>query len=197
MNSQNLPITGPCPIDLDAIGFDRSAKQAHCAHCDKSVHNLSNMTRDEAGAFLRANAGQRLCVSYRRGGDGAIRFLPAVPDTVVPLSRVRASARRAVVPTAAAFGLAAALAACTPHGPDPAPRPNPTKIETHDPGKVEPREPEQVMAGLMPVPEVVEPEEVLDGDVAIPENIEQLEGQVRIDPAQIPDEPCDKAGEDK
>jgi hypothetical protein len=197
MNSQNLPITGPCPIDLDAIGFDRAAKQAHCAHCDKSVHNLSNMSRDEARAFLKRNAGQKLCVSYSRERDGTILFKAACDAsepkaTVVPLSRVRASARRAAVPAAAALGLAAALAACTPHGDETPSRPTPTKIEHHQPHKVQPREPEQVMAGMMQVvPEPVAPE-MVDGEMPIPEDIEQIEGQMKIDPSAIPDEPCDK-----
>jgi hypothetical protein len=181
MNSQNLPITGPCPIDLDAIGFDRGAKEAHCAHCDKSVHNLSNMSREEARAFLKANAGRTLCVSYRRRQDGTILYEGPAPDAVVPLSRVRASARRAVAPAAAALGLAAALAACTPHGPDAAPRPTPTKVETPTP------EPEpEVLAGAMPVP--VEPVEVVDGEMPIPEDVE---GKLEIDP-KFAEEPCDK-----
>lgn len=194
MKSQNLPITGPCPIDLDAIGFDRASKQAHCTHCDKSVHNLSNMSRDEAAAFLKQNAGKKLCVSYARRTDGTILFR-APPPSVVPLSRVRASARRAM-PAAAALGLVAALAACTPHGDDPA-RSNPAKIEQHQPNKVEPPKVEVPdpdrdpipLAGMMPIPEKIEPE-IVDGEMPIPEKIEQIEGRMKV-----PDEPCDKTKE--
>jgi hypothetical protein len=194
MKSQNLPITGPCPIDLDAIGFDRASKQAHCGHCDKSVHNLSNMSRDEAASFLKQNAGKKLCVSYARRTDGTILF-KGPPPSVVPLSRVRASARRAM-PAAAALGLAAALAACTPHGSDEPGRANPAKVEQHQPNKVEPPkvEPDRVeiqLAGMMPIPEKIEPEpEIVDGEMPIPEKIEQVEGRMKI-----PDEPCDKTKE--
>jgi hypothetical protein len=191
MKSQNLPITGPCPIDLDAIGFDRRAKQAHCAHCDKAVTNLSNMTRDEARVFLQQNAGQKLCVSYGRRTDGTILFKQPAP-AVVPLSRVRGSAKRVALPTAAALGLAAALAACTPHGADPVAKPTPVKVEPKQP---EPH-PEPVMAGMMEVPKDVDPRPVMvDGEMEVPEAIEQIEGQMKVPTTAIADEPCDKTKE--
>lgn len=120
MDSAKLPISGPCPIDLDAIGFDRTGKTSHCAHCDKNVHQLSNMTRKDARAFLTEHAGQKLCVSYRRDTTGKVMFKqPAPPTNVVSLSRVRDSGRRVAARrstlAAAGVALAAALAACTPH----------------------------------------------------------------------------------
>ena len=111
MDSKNLPITGPCPIDLDAIGFDRSSKRSHCGHCEKSVHVLSNMTEREARAFMTQNAGKNLCVSYARTKDGTVQFKPEPSAQLVPLARL---ARRPAA-AAAGLGLAMALAACTPH----------------------------------------------------------------------------------
>lgn len=82
MDSKKLPITGPCPINLDAIGFDRSVKKAFCSHCSKNVVYLSNMTEPEARSFLRENAGETMCVSYGRNTDGEVKFkLPAAPSS--------------------------------------------------------------------------------------------------------------------
>ncbi|MCA9712499.1 MAG: hypothetical protein KDK70_42110, partial [Myxococcales bacterium] len=133
MHADKLPITGPCPIDLDAIGFDRAAKVAHCTHCAKDVTVLSNMTRGEAREFMRTHKGQKLCVSYARDEQGRIRFREDEPSTVVPLERLvrRAPAVAASAGSgrparaagiAAAIGLTVAMAACTPHG-DPPPQP--------------------------------------------------------------------------
>jgi hypothetical protein len=190
MDSKKLAITGPCPIDLDAIGFDRTAKKAFCTHCRKNVINLSNMTRPEAKAFLTEHAGQTLCVSYARGEGGHIKFQPEA-TSVVPLSRVR----RRPVPSrpaaagAAAAGLALSLAACTPHGK--APERSLDRTEELDHGTARPVIPptrpiEPVMAGAVPVPE-----QILDGEVAIPEDI--VEGNMKVpeDPPTVEDEPCD------
>lgn len=111
MDSKNLPITGPCPIDLDAIGFDRSSKRSHCGHCEKSVHVLSNMTEREARGFMTENAGKKLCVSYARSKDGTVQFKPEPTPQIVPLARLS----RRPAAAAAGLGLAMALAACTPH----------------------------------------------------------------------------------
>src|SRR5262245_7526476 len=102
MHAEQLPITGPCPIDLDAIGFDRTSKVSHCSHCVKNVTVLSNMTRGEAREFLRAHQGENLCVSYVRGADGEIRFRPDPEPVLVPVARLRPRPSRAA-------GLVAAL----------------------------------------------------------------------------------------
>lgn len=192
MHADKLPITGPCPIDLDAIGFDRSAKVAHCSHCVKNVTVLSNMTRGEARAFLREHKGEKLCVSYARDAEGRVRFRPDPEPALVPVTRLRP---REVVPMApaaelararpsraagfvAALGVTAALAACAPHGDpprDPAPiaaRPTP---EPPQPVVVEP-EPEPIpLAGAVAIPE-----DIIDGEMAVP------------DPDTLElDEPCD------
>lgn len=195
MDSGKLPITGPCPIDLDAIGFDRTSKSAHCTHCSKSVHNLSRMTKDEAREFLREHAGEKLCVSYGRDAAGKIVFKqpePA-PAPVVPLSRLR----RRAVPAVAGVGLAAALAACTPVDNPAVDKPTIDAVDVVEP-KV-PGDPE-VVEGKMEVPiekDIVEVAgeapivEMVDGNMPVPKDIDEvdppqmLEGEI-----EIPDEPC-------
>jgi hypothetical protein len=177
MHAATLPITGPCPIDLDAIGFDRGAKVSHCVHCAKNVTNLSNMTRAEARGFMQAHAGERLCVSYACDDSGRIRFRPEPEPVLVPVTRLRRRPARAAG-LVAALGVTAALAACTPHGEPPREQSSPTvvlegKIEV--PATDREREPEPVpLAGAAVMP----PEIMMDGEIAVP------------DPAVL-DEPCD------
>lgn len=202
MQRAKLPITGPCPIDLDAIGFDRRAKTAHCAHCDKSVHNLSNMTRAEAKQFLRDHAGQKLCVSYRCTSEGQIRFAPdaSAPADVVPVARLRTSTASRAAAAVAGMGLAAALAACTPHDNPEVRAANP---EPEEPIVVEPPDPEPIpLAGAAQIPEP----EVIDGEVPVPEDLSALEGEIAVpevlpepevmmagEAPVLPEEPCDAA----
>lgn len=194
MDSKNLPITGPCPIDLDAIGFDRTSKRSHCGHCEKSVHVLSNMTEREARAFMTENAGKNLCVSYARTKDGAVQFKPEPTPQIVPLARLS----RRPAAAAAGLGLAMALAACTPHS-DPAQNvvgemvPEPVEmvdggIEMKEPcdgknpktpdgarepvemveGEMPIRDPEPVpLAGAMVVPEPPPEPDMIDGEMEI------------------------------
>jgi hypothetical protein len=186
MHADKLPITGPCPIDLDAIGFDRTAKVAHCSHCAKSVTVLSNMTRGEAREFLSEHKGQKMCVSYARDEDGRIRFQPEPEPALVPITRLRPRAPAAPsVPKAsraagfvAALGVSAALAACAPHGEPP--RDVVTTTVTAKPTPI-------------PTPIVVEPQpdpRPMAGAAEIPENI--VEGKMTVPDPDTLDEPCDK-----
>jgi len=183
MLADKLPITGPCPIDLDAIGFDRSSKVSHCSHCAKNVTVLSNMTKREAQEFLREHKGQKLCVSYAHDEDGRIRFrpepTPAPEPALVPVARLRprtAAARAAGF--AAALGVGAALAACAPHGEPPR---ETTVVRIADGGMTVPHH-SVLDEPPKPLPQVPQdPQEIMvDGEMAVP------------DPAKL-DEPCDKA----
>jgi hypothetical protein len=115
MDTHNLKITRPCPVDLDV---DRSGKQFYCDHCQKDVHVLANWPRVEAEAFIAANRGNAVCVSLRRDGEGQLQYADSPartrPAELVPLARLR---RRWLPEAAAAAGVVAALSACTPHGP--------------------------------------------------------------------------------
>ncbi len=202
MKSENLPITGPCPIDLDATDFDRSAKRAHCAHCQKDVHNLSQMTEGEARDFLRSVAGQKVCVSYARDRQGKIHF--SSPDTsVVPLTQVRARSRAAA---AAGIGLAAGLglAACTPHDNDRVQKP---RIEVDDDLPVHSAGEAVVPPKAAPTydlpPPQIDPNEMIEGELVAPEPdpLQMVEGKIKVpepDPlpvlggtVQVPIEPID------
>ncbi|WP_157595491.1 hypothetical protein [Plesiocystis pacifica] len=107
-----------------------------CDHCRTQVHDLSAMDEASARTFLRATEGAEVCISYVEDASGAIVFHSRAPArssadaSVVPLSRVRASARRwqtigaASLPSfaraagaALSAGVVGALTGCTPHGP--------------------------------------------------------------------------------
>jgi len=201
MDSTNLPITGPCPIDLDAIGFDRSSKRSHCSHCEKNVHVLSNMTEREARVFMTKNAGKNLCVSYARTKDGTVQFKPEPPTQIVPLARLT----RRPAAAAAGLGLAVALAACTPHGDTEQdvgkiavpvqqvdvveggvelkePCDNPKKPDAD-------REPLEIVEGEMPIKE---PEAIpLAGAMVVPEpppETDMVDGEMEIPPPESKDD---------
>lgn len=183
MRARNLPITGPCPVELDRGGPSGEGKRRFCEHCDKNVHVLSNMREVEARAFLKAHAGEKLCLSYRLDGEGRIQFrsdrAPELPErgaNLVPLGALRRRAPRRERPArtapvrtaplprvAAALLLGSLMSACAPHE---------SPQEREEMGKVEVIEHE--VRGDFAVP----PEEMLAGAVAIPEEME--EGKVEI-----------------
>ncbi len=171
MHSDTLPITGPCPIDLDAIGFDRGSAVSHCTHCSKNVTNLSTMSRTEARAFMRLNKGQTMCVSYARDQEGRIRFRPEPEATVIPASRLsrRVAGRGGrAAGLAMALGIGAAMAACTPHAEAPAERDVVVEVQ-----RPTPPEPIVVERDVEPIPTAgvaVIPEEIMmDGEMEIPD----------------------------
>lgn len=64
-----LRIASPCHEKWDdMIGDERTR---FCARCQKNVHNISEMTRDETETFLEANAGAA-CVRMYQRADGTI-----------------------------------------------------------------------------------------------------------------------------
>lgn len=129
MDSRDLELSRPCPIDLDSLGVDRSQKRVFCSHCSAHVTDISKMREDEASAFVAANRGSGVCISYLRDGEGNVRFADSEPRgelgaedvlarsrpapplvPLVPLERLRHPAVRRAAAVAAL-----ALAACTPH----------------------------------------------------------------------------------
>lgn len=203
MDSSKLPITGPCPIDLDAIGYDRGSKVSHCSHCSKNVHNLSTMTESAARAFLREHAGETLCVTYARDKNGVVQFQP--DPQVVPLTALL----RRPAAAAAGLGLAAALAACTPHGDQEhvvgeAPVVDPIEIpaggmvapdlDEKEPCNKPDTEPLEMVEGEMPIEkvekapppplagaiEVPEPEQMYDGELAVPHEPKPVDANAQV-----------------
>lgn len=65
----DVRVASPCHERWDDMTGD--AQTRHCARCDKSVYNLSAMTREAAEALLRQREG-KLCVRYFRRVDGTI-----------------------------------------------------------------------------------------------------------------------------
>lgn len=68
-----LTIASPCSEDWNAMnGNDRVR---FCSHCEKSVHNLSEMTRSEALMLVKKSQG-RLCVRYYPSPTETVQTLP-------------------------------------------------------------------------------------------------------------------------
>lgn len=187
MDTHDLKITRPCPIELDA---DRSGRQFFCDHCQKDVHVLANWTRAEAEAFIAANRGNSVCVSLRRDVDGELLYADSPartrPAALVPVARLR---RRWLPEAAAAAGVVAALSACAPH--------QPFKGAEHL------RSEDDVSARAIPggiaVPDEVAPARVEDEELpcerAVPEPTLERGKLARIEPAPAPrrQEPTKKA----
>jgi hypothetical protein len=64
-----ISIPKPCPAEWDSMTGTRRVR--HCQECNKNVHNLSAMTRDEAEALIARFEG-RLCARIERDDDGVI-----------------------------------------------------------------------------------------------------------------------------
>ena len=97
-----LQLNFRCPANWDdMVGDDQ---KRFCSHCQKHVHNLSAMTRDEAQALV--TSGENLCIRMVRRADGTtkVRDCPKVGDA-------RATTVRRVGMGVAASG-ALALASC-------------------------------------------------------------------------------------
>lgn len=90
----NIRVASPCPAKWEDMSGDERSR--HCAQCDKSVFNLSGMTRDEAEALIIAKQG-KLCVRYFQRKDGTI----LTQDCVVGISKKRK--RRLFAASAAAL----------------------------------------------------------------------------------------------
>jgi len=65
----NLRVASPCTADWTKMTGDERAR--HCGDCQKTVYNLSGLTRDEAEALLIEKNGD-LCVRYYQRKDGTI-----------------------------------------------------------------------------------------------------------------------------
>ncbi|MEZ4382664.1 MAG: hypothetical protein R3A79_15105 [Nannocystaceae bacterium] len=110
MDARDLELSRPCPIDLDDLGVDRSQPRVFCDHCRTTVTDLSKMREAEAAAFVAANRGRGVCISYLRNGRGEVLFADSPrrrPEpALVPVARLRRAAAVAAL----------SLAACAPHG---------------------------------------------------------------------------------
>ena len=64
-----LRVAAPCKVPWDSMKGDDRARD--CAKCEKTVYNISSMTRAEAEDFLAAR-GAATCVRFFRRADGTI-----------------------------------------------------------------------------------------------------------------------------
>jgi hypothetical protein len=65
----NIRVAAPCSADWNQMSGDQRVRA--CGDCNKSVYNLSGMTRDDAQALIIEKEG-RLCVRYFQRADGTI-----------------------------------------------------------------------------------------------------------------------------
>lgn len=68
----SIAVKEPCHESWDKMTGDQ--KERFCDSCNKSVHNLSEMTTAEA-ADLLSKSTDRVCVRYQRNVDGSIDTL--------------------------------------------------------------------------------------------------------------------------
>ena len=179
MDSRDLELSRPCPIDLDSLGVDRRQKRVFCSHCSAHVTDISKMSEVEAEAYVAANRGSGVCISYLRDEEGNVRFadsrdvggamsgpeerasIPRPVPSLVPLERLRHPAVRRAAAVAAL-----ALAACTPHG-------------DHDDPYVESIDDVVMERTDREIPLAEEPSELPPVVEALPEIVE------------VPEEPCE------
>ena len=95
----------PCPESWDEMAGDEVKR--YCEKCELHVHNLSGMTREEAGETV-ASAEERLCVRFLRDHEGKMINVDTLP------------ARRGFLRGAAAafMALAGSLLGCRGSGED-------------------------------------------------------------------------------
>lgn len=91
-----IQIASPCHVSWDEMSGDE--RQRHCSHCNLNVYNLSEMSREEAEAFIAECEG-RVCVRLYRRADGTV----LTRDCPVGLAAVRAKLVRVAVATAGLF----------------------------------------------------------------------------------------------
>jgi hypothetical protein len=66
---ERVRVASPCSASWEEMAGDD--RRRLCAHCDRHVYNLSEMTRDEAMALIFQKEG-RLCARFYRRADGTV-----------------------------------------------------------------------------------------------------------------------------
>jgi hypothetical protein len=91
-----IQIASPCHAAWDEMRGDERVRL--CGHCQRHVYNLSEMSRDEAQAFLAAREG-RTCLRLFRREDGTV----LTRDCPVGVRRLRERLARSVAAIAGIF----------------------------------------------------------------------------------------------
>lgn len=93
-------VASPCSARWEDMTGDERTR--HCGMCKLSVHNISDMSREEAEDFLLNSVGTgRVCARFYRRDDGTI----LTKDCPVGLAAARATLSRMVRAIAAGLGL--------------------------------------------------------------------------------------------
>src|SRR5579862_1598441 len=96
----SIRIATPCPARWEDMTGDAVVRR--CAQCDLDVHNISEMTREQAEGVLARLAEGRVCARFFRRADGTI----LTRDCPVGIAAARRRILKAVSRCAAAIGLA-------------------------------------------------------------------------------------------
>lgn len=128
----DLPLTYRCDEDFAAMTPVPGGRR--CAACDRVVHDLSAMSARDAARFVAAHRGERTCYRYLARPDGTMVFAPEPARPLAPLT------------------IAAALAACTPHG-----EPLAQQLVEATPDPIPALAPPVVIPTASPTPVVAEP----------------------------------------
>lgn len=75
---KRLKILSPCEESWEIM--EGNDKVRFCSRCQKDVHNISSMTKEEAIELAFKSEG-RLCVRYYKKSSGAIKFVPPVLES--------------------------------------------------------------------------------------------------------------------
>lgn len=99
-DAKKMRVGVPCERAWDELegGGDRR----HCGDCDRIVHNVSAMSREEAQTMLDDAAPGRVCVFGVARGDGTLMTAEEVPGRIADWLRRKA---RAAAPMAASFSV--------------------------------------------------------------------------------------------
>jgi hypothetical protein len=102
MHASEIPIASPCGADWRTM--KPTDTKRFCESCQKHVHDLSAMTRDEARAVLASPPVEGLCVRYLHDAHGDIVFRqgPIAPTLLVRAKRLATAAAAAALPLAMA-----------------------------------------------------------------------------------------------
>ena len=90
-----LDVREPCTEDWSRMHGDERTR--FCATCENDVHDLSQMTREEAEALLSRAEG-KVCVRFYRRADGTVSTLDCAPRR---FEKLRKRTRRALAFAAA------------------------------------------------------------------------------------------------
>lgn len=148
MRQEELILETPCAQRWEQLDGE-SAQQRHCASCQKTVHNLSALSAQQAQALLAEHAARGLCVVYVHDLHGHVMHLAPDVTRVFEASsprRQRRGVQRLLASATLALGMLPMISACggmssrdeSRYGEDAYEQPTPQAPEAPAPEAVEP-----------------------------------------------------------